>query len=144
MYMNRTQPKTPGSNPKQEPSRKQNKHKPPPAGSILLKPLATPVHNRRERNSKGQLRTTRNNDEQQGTTASNDEQQGTTTNNALPYPPDSPLLSSAVALSLISHSMATSASSSRFWMLCASRDTSRLPISIVGRRGIAGWSSDEA
>ena len=111
--------------------------------------------------NRGQRRTTRNNDEQLGTTRNNDEQLGrtrkqlgstrnndeqrrTTRNNALPYPADSPLLSSAVALSLISHSMATSASSSRSWMLCASRDTSRFPISIVGRRGIAGWSSDEA
>ena len=87
--------------------------------------------------------TARDNCGKRRTTRNNDEQQGTTTNNALPYPSDSPLLSSAVALSLTSHSMATSASSSRSWMLCASRETPRFPTSIVGRRGIAGRKSEE-
>ena len=54
------------------------------------------------------------------------------------YPSDSSRLSSAVALSLTSHNMATSASYSRSWMLWASRETSLFPTYIVGKRGMAG------
>ena len=93
--------------------------------------------------------TTEANDEQLGTTANNKEQWRTTRNNGeqretMHYPSNSSRLSSAVALSLTSHSMATSASSSRSWMLCASRETSLLPTSIVGKRGIASWPSEKA